>query len=82
MLPWDSGKLGDYMLYGWLRPDYFPNDVRVRECDAWWDEFRRFSGSPRFERHQVRGGLFYSREQLRLYMMRSIQECINAEELS
>jgi hypothetical protein len=35
-MPWDSGKLGDYFLYGWLRPDHFPK-VRIRRCDDWWD---------------------------------------------
>lgn len=81
-LPWDSKKLGDYMMYGWLRPDHFPNDVRVPKCDDWWDLFRRFSSDARYQRRKVRGGLFYSKEQLALYMARSINDCVSAEELS
>ena len=82
VLPWNSQKLGDYMVYGWLRPDHFPIDVRVRSCDDWWDLFRRLSTSPRYERRKVRGGLFYSNEQLSLYMNRSLNDCAEAEELS
>lgn len=81
-LPWDSKKLGDYMVYGWLRPDHFPNDVRILKCDDWWDLFRRFSSDPRYQRRKVRGGLFYSKEQLSMYMIRSINDCLAAEELS
>lgn len=81
VLPWNSQKLGDYMVYGWLRPDHFPIDVRVRSCDDWWDLFRRLSTSPRYERRKVRGGLFYSNEQLSLYINRSLNDCAEAEEL-
>lgn len=81
VMPWNSQKLGDYMIYGWLRPDHFPTDVRVRNCDDWWDLFRRFSVDPRFERRKVRGGLFYSRTQLNMYLRRSLRDCAKAEEL-
>ena len=42
-MPWDSGKLGDYLIYGWLRPDHFPKGSRLRRCDDWWDTFRALS---------------------------------------
>ena len=80
-LPWDSKKLGDYMVCGWLRPDHFPKKVRIRSCDDWSDLFWRLSADPRFERHNVRGGLFYSREQLSMYLNRSLSDCAIAEEL-
>ena len=77
-MPWDSGKLGDYLVYGWLRPDHFPTR-RVRRCDDWWDQFRRFSANPRFGRRSVRGGLFHSVADLQRYLRRSVLECINLE---
>ena len=80
-MPWNSGRLGDYFVYGWLRPDHFPNR-RIRRCDDWWDQFRRFSASPRFGRRSVRGGLFHSVADLQRYLRRSVVECINLEEQS
>lgn len=80
-MPWDSGRLGDYLVCGWLRPDHFPR-VRLRQCDNWWDCFRRLSVDPMFGRRKVRGGLFYSTEHLQQYYIRSIQECIEAEEIA
>ena len=77
--PWKSGRLGDYMLCGWLRPDYFPKGIRLRSCDLWWDQFRRFSGDLRFERRSVRGGLFNSMEDLERYSQRSVKECVILE---
>ena len=79
--PRDSGTLGDYLVCGWLRPDYFPKDARIRSCDDWWELFNRFSVDPRFNRRKVRGGLFYSRTQLELYARRAIRDCAEAEEL-
>jgi len=80
-LPWDSGKLGDYMVCGWLRPDYFPNR-RLRRCDDWWDTFRRLSSQQRFGRRQVRGGLFYNFKQLKTYQSKALIECIEYEKLN
>jgi hypothetical protein len=79
-MPWNSGRLGDYMVYGWLRPDHFPRGRRVRRCDAWWDQFRQFSADPRFDRHSVRGGLFHSITDLRRYLRRSVLECAHAQQ--
>lgn len=78
-LPWDSGKLGDYLVHGWLRPDYFP---RVRRCDNWWDLFRRLSVDARFDRHRVRGGLFYSLDHLRQYQQLGVADCRRGLELT
>ena len=50
--PWNSGKLGDYLVCGWLRPDHFPRNVRLYRCDCWWDAFRELSADPRFGRRQ------------------------------
>lgn len=78
-MPWNSGRLGDYLVYGWLRPDYFPK-ARVRRCDDWWDLFRRLSANPRFGRRAVRGGLFHSLDDLKRYLRRSVLECVRIEQ--
>ncbi len=77
--PREAKRLGDYLVCGWLRPDYFPKNVRLPHCDAWWDQFRRLSADPRFRRIPVRGALFHSIDQLRTYMGRAVSECITAE---
>lgn len=79
-MPWDSKKLGDYLVYGWLRPDHFPGGANMRRCNDWWDSFRNFSADPRFGRHSVRGGLFHSVDDLRRYQRRSVLECIRVEQ--
>lgn len=80
-LPWDSKKLGDYMVYGWLRPDHFPHG-KTRRGNDWWDTFRALSSNPRFKRRTVRGGLFHSVGDLRRYLRRAVVECINIEKLT
>lgn len=78
--PWKSGRLGDYLLLGWLRPDHFPN-ARLRHCDAWNDCFRRLSAHAKLGRRKVRGGLFHSNQHMEQYYIKAIKECINAEEI-
>lgn len=75
--PWASGRLGDYFVCGWIRPDHFPKNVRLRRCDDWKDTFRHLSGR---YRRSVKGGLFHSVEHLRRYMSRAVNECIDLEE--
>jgi hypothetical protein len=79
-MPWDSGKLGDYMIYGWLRPDHFPKNVRLRRCDDWRDLFSRLSADSRFGRRAIRGALYHSLEHLRRYQLRGLSECRSALE--
>lgn len=76
-MPWDSGRLGDYMIYGWLRPDHFPKFARLRRCDDWWDLFRALSSNSRLGRRSIRGALYYSEEHLRRYQVRSLNQCRN-----
>jgi hypothetical protein len=42
-MPRDSARLGDYLVYGWIRPDHFPKNVRLRRCDDWWDTFNKMT---------------------------------------
>ena len=75
IMPWDSGKLGDYLIYGWLRPDFFPKHVRLRRCDDWWEIFRTLSADSRLGRRTIRGALYHSREHLRRYQLRGLNQC-------
>lgn len=79
--PWDSDKLGDYMVCGWLRPDFFPKQQRLRRCDDWWDTFRSFSAERKLGRRRVRGGIFYNFEQLKRYQAKALKDCIQYEKL-
>lgn len=74
-MPWNSGQLGDYMVHGWLRPDHFPKNVRLRRCDDWWDVFRTLSASRAFGLRKIRGALYHSHDQLRRYQIRGLREC-------
>ena len=77
-MPWNSEALGDYMVYGWLRPDHFPRG-KTRRGDDWWDVFYALSANPRFNRRCVRGGLFHSIGDLHRYLRRAVVECVNIE---
>jgi len=74
-MPWDSGKLGDYMVHGWLRPDHFPKNVRLRRCDDWSDIFRSLSADRELGRRPIRGALYHSHEHLRMYQLRGLSQC-------
>jgi len=79
-LPWDSGKVGDYLVCGWLRLDKLPHRIRMRRWDDWRDCFRHVSAAPRFKSRSVTGGLFYSKDFLKQYQLRSVKECQLLEE--
>lgn len=74
-MPWESGKLGDYFVHGWIRPDLFPKFVRLQMCDDWWDLFRNLSTDSYLGRRKIRGALYYSIEQFRRYQIRSVAQC-------
>jgi hypothetical protein len=80
-IPWDSGKLGDYMVYGWLRPDHFPKFARLRRCDDWWDVFSSLSSDSRLGRRAIRGALYHSLDHLRRYQLRGLNQCRSALEI-
>ena len=77
--PPPAGRLGDYLVCGWLRPDHFPKGVRLPRCDAWADTFRRLSANSRFSRRRVNGGIFATLDHLKQYMSRAVSECISEE---
>jgi hypothetical protein len=79
--PWQSKRCGDYLVCGWMRPDHFPQRVRLRKCDDWWDTFRYLSSRQVLGRRRIRGGLFFNLEQLKNYQSKALLECINIEKL-
>ncbi len=80
-MPWDSGKLGDYMVHGWIRPDHFPRGVRLRRCDDWRDVFRQFSADRQLGIRRISGGLYHSLQHLRRYQLRGLAACRSALEI-
>lgn len=74
-MPWNSGMLGDYLVHGWIRPDLFPKNARLRLCDDWWELFRQLSIDSYLGRRKIRGALYYSMEQFRRYQIRSVNAC-------
>ncbi|MEO6285480.1 MAG: hypothetical protein ABIN80_09990 [Dyadobacter sp.] len=77
--PRQSDRLGDYLVCGWLRPDHFPRNVRLRACDDWWRLFSSLSSQQYLGRRKIRAALFFSIEQLSLYQSKSLRECVNIE---
>ena len=75
-----ANRRGDYLVCGWLRPDHFPDGVRLPRCDTWSDTFRKLSADSRFGRRSVSGGIFASVAHLKQYMSRAVRECIAEEE--
>jgi hypothetical protein len=78
--PPDGGRLADYILCGWLRPDHFPKGVWLPRCEKWWDTFNKLSRNAAFHPRRVRGGIFNSVPHLRHYLSRAVRECIRHEE--
>lgn len=79
IMPWNSDKLGDYLVHGWLRIDKAPRRARLPLCDDWGDCFRSLSANSSLGRRSIRGGLYYSKEFLIQYHCRSIIECMQEE---
>jgi hypothetical protein len=74
-MPWNYGKLADYLMYGWLRPDQFPKGQALVYCDRFYEtvgEIRRDKnrGAPR-----ASVALYYSLDHLRNYQTRSVRLC-------
>ncbi len=77
-MPWNSQKLGHYMVHGWLRPDHFPKNVRLQKCDDWWDVIRAMSSDRNLGFRAIRGAPFHSLEHFRRYQLRGIKDCRSA----
>ncbi|QDL55029.1 hypothetical protein [Rhodoferax aquaticus] len=77
--PWESKRLGDYMLIGWLRPDHFPKIPSPSKLASWSEVFRSLSTNHRLDYKKYSGGLYFSRQHLLRYHERAILECQHLE---
>lgn len=74
-MPYRMNKLGDYMIYGWIRPDHVPYDARLKIYDTWRDTIRKLSASNDFGRRKLSGALYRDIEFLIKYQARGISHC-------
>lgn len=74
-MPYRMNSLGDYLVYGWIRPDHVPWQARLGTYDSWRDEIRRLTASSRFSRRKLSGALYKNLEFLTKYQTRSIANC-------
>ena len=74
-MPHRMNKLGDYLVYGWIRPDHIPREARLRTYDGWRDEIRKLTASRHFNRRKLSGAIYRDREFLIKYQARSIANC-------
>lgn len=75
--PLNHKKLGPYLVSGWLRPDHFPVSALLPDCKKWSPIFWDLSRHPKLGRRQIRGGLFYSSDNLRHYQVRGLRDCLS-----
>ena len=76
-----NSEQGAYMLWGWLRPDFFPKSAKLTFCERWWHQFYSYSADTRFGRRDIRGGLYYTKWFLEAYQQRAVRACQLDEEL-
>jgi len=74
-MPHRMDKLGDYMVYGWIRPDHIPKEARLRTFDLWNDRIRRLPVNPKMNRRKISGALYRDIEFLKKYQARGISAC-------
>lgn len=74
-MPHRMNKLGDYFVYGWIRPDHIPREARLRTYDSWRDEIRSLTASKHFNRRKLSGAIYRDLEFLIKYQSHSIANC-------
>jgi hypothetical protein len=74
-MPHRMDKLGDYLVYGWIRPDHIPREARIRTYDIWQDTIRHLTASKHFNRRKLSGALYRDLEFLVKYQARGIAHC-------
>lgn len=82
IFPTRINKLGDYLVYGWLRPDHFPRDTRLLNFDRWNDRVRSLGRDPFLGRRKISGALYRNVEFITKYQARGINNCKKTLELS
>lgn len=80
--PTRINKLGDYLVYGWLRPDHFPRDTRLLNFDRWNDKIRALGRDNTLGRRKISGALYRNVEFITKYQARGINTCKKLLELA
>ena len=79
-MPHRMNKLGDYLVYGWLRPDHFPNEVRLHNYDRWNDKVKSLRRENFLDRRKISGALYRTKDFIAKYQAKGIKACKNEME--
>jgi hypothetical protein len=74
-LPHIMRNTGNYLVYGWLRPDQVPYEARLRTLDCFQDRMRRLSNSSVLGRRKISGAIYKDTSFLSKYQTRGIAQC-------
>lgn len=74
-LPHIMKNTGNYLVYGWLRPDQVPYEARLRTLDYFKDRIRRLSNSSALGRRKISGAIYRDIAFLSKYQARGISQC-------
>ncbi len=80
--PAKINRLGDYLVYGWLRPDHFPKGIRLLNFDRWNDKVRSLKRDRLLGRRKISGALYRNVEFITKYQERGINACKKSLELA
>ncbi|WP_156141270.1 MULTISPECIES: hypothetical protein [Aeromonas] len=74
-MPHKMNKTGDYLVYGWLRPDQVPFEARLRTLDSFKDRLMQLSRTPQLMRRKISGAIYRDLTFLKKYQVRGISHC-------
>jgi len=74
-LPHIMRNTGNYLVYGWLRPDQVPYEARLRTLDCFQDRVRKLSNSSALGRRKISGAIYRDVSFLSKYQIRGITQC-------
>jgi hypothetical protein len=73
--PYKMNNTGNYLVYGWLRPDQVPREARLRTLDSFQDCMRSLSNSLALGRREINGAIYRDVSFLSKYQIRGIAKC-------
>lgn len=74
-LPHLMRNTGNYLVYGWLRPDQIPYEARLRTLDLFKDRLRKLSNNSALGRRKINGAIYRDVSFLSKYQTRGITQC-------
>lgn len=74
-LPHIMRNTGNYLVYGWLRPDQVPYEARLRTLDCFQDRIRKLSNSSTLGRRKITGAIYRDVSFLSRYQIRGVAQC-------